>query len=244
MQKKRLDSMLVDKGLAKSRQRARSLIMAGHVRVNDVRVDKPGTPVTGTERIAILGGEHPYVSRGGIKLEAALRAFGVDVHGRVCMDVGASTGGFTDCLLHHGAEKVFAVDVGYGQLAWKLRQDPHVVVFERTNIRQLAREMITEPVDLAAIDVSFISLKIVVPVVVPFLHPTGGIMALIKPQFEAGKGRVGKGGVIRDPAQRSAIAKDLIDTFLHSGFRCSGAEPSPIRGPKGNQEYFVYLSPQ
>ncbi|CAB5105033.1 RNA binding methyltransferase FtsJ like [Olavius algarvensis associated proteobacterium Delta 3] len=241
MQKKRLDSTLVDQGLAKSRQRARSLIMAGLVLVDDVPVDKPGTPVTGSERITLRGEDHPYVSRGGVKLEKALEAFGVNVNGRVCLDVGASTGGFTDCLLRHGAQKVFAVDVGYGQIAWKLRQSPRVVVIERTNIRHMSREAITEPVDLATIDVSFISLKIVVPAVVPYLKPKAGIVALIKPQFEAGKGRVGKGGVVRDPVMRAEIVKDVIDTFTNRGFRCSNPEPSPIRGPKGNQEYLIHL---
>jgi len=159
----------------------------------------------------------------------------------VCLDVGASTGGFTDCLLHHGASRVFAVDVGYGQLAWKLRQDPRGVVIERTNIRHMARETITEPVDLVTIDVSFISLRLVVPAVVPHVKPTGGIVALVKPQFEAGKGRVGKGGVVRDPALREEIVRGVMETFIQNGFDCSEAEPSPIRGPKGNQEYFIYL---
>jgi len=233
--------MLVDKGLAKSRQRAHSLIMAGQVLVNDVPVDKPGTPVSGSAKITLRGEDHPYVSRGGIKLEAALNAFGLDVNGFVCMDVGASTGGFTDCLLRHGAHKVYAVDVGYGQIAWKLRQDSRVVIIERTNIRHMAPDMIPESIDLATIDVSFISLKIVVPVVIPYLKPAGRVVVLIKPQFEAGKGRVGKGGVVRDPAMRAEIVNDLADTFKGSGLRCSEAEPSPIRGPKGNQEYLMLL---
>jgi len=241
MPKQRLDSMLVDMGLANSRQRARSLIMAGQVLVNDVPVDKPGTPIPGSARITLRGEDHRYVSRGGIKLEAALNAFRLNVHGWVCMDVGASTGGFTDCLLHHGASKVYAIDVGYGQIAWKLRQDPRVVVVERTNIRHMAKETVPESMDLATIDVSFISLKIVVPVVVPYLKPAGGMVLLIKPQFEAGKGRVGKGGVVRDPALRDEIVRDLTDTFSNSGFHCSKALPSPIRGPKGNQEYLMWL---
>lgn len=240
--KERLDLQLIKMKLAASRQQARGLIMSGRVLVNGLLVEKAGAAVTDADKIRIKGGQATtYVSRGGHKLAAALEQLNVRVDGLICMDVGASTGGFTDCLLQHGAARVYAVDVGYGQLAWPLRQDPRVVVIERTNIRHMTRGRIAERVDLATVDVSFISLKIVIPAVMDFLKPPARIVALIKPQFEVGKGRVGKGGVVRDPDVRDTVVHDLIRHFTEMGFSCSSALPSPILGPKGNQEFLVYL---
>ncbi|MGD9018546.1 MAG: TlyA family RNA methyltransferase [Desulfobacterales bacterium] len=237
----RIDAALVEKGLAQSRDRAKRLVMSGRVLVNDIPVDKPGTQIAADAVLTIKGEEIPYVSRGGLKLEKALVIFGIDPNGMVCMDVGASTGGFTDCLLQRGAERVFAVDVGYGQLAWSLRQNPRVVLFERTNIRRMSPTDLPEPVDLAVIDVSFISLRIVVPVVQSFLKTNGTILALIKPQFEVGKGRVGKGGVVRDAALHDEVIRDLTSYFSSVGLDCREVIPSPIRGAKGNREFLIHL---
>lgn len=240
----RLDRFLVDKQLVDSRQQARGHIMAGHVLVNGQMTDKPGTMISEDADIRIKGEARPrFVSRGGLKLEGALTQLDInDVDGLVCMDVGASTGGFTDCLLQKGAAKVYAVDVGYGQLAWQLRQDPRVVVIERTNIRHMTKDRIPEPVDLVTVDVSFISLKIVIPTLLKFLKPQARILALIKPQFEVGKGRVGKGGVVSDPELRAATVDELKQFFSESGLVCGPVVPSPILGPKGNQEYVVLLN--
>jgi 23S rRNA (cytidine1920-2'-O)/16S rRNA (cytidine1409-2'-O)-methyltransferase len=237
----RIDAALVEKGLAQSRDRAKRLVMSGRVLVNDIPVDKPGTQVSADAVLTIKGEEIPYVSRGGLKLEKALVIFGIDPIGKVCMDVGASTGGFTDCLLQRGAERVFAVDVGYGQLAWMLRQNPRVVLFERTNIRNMSPADLPEPVDLAVIDVSFISLRIVVPVVQSFLKTNGTILALIKPQFEVGKGRVGKGGIVRDAALHDEVIRDLTSYFSSLGLDCREVIASPIRGAKGNREFLIHL---
>ncbi|UCF94869.1 MAG: TlyA family RNA methyltransferase, partial [Desulfobacterales bacterium] len=196
--KKRLDLVLVEKKLVPTRQRARAMIMSGKVLVNHCPADKPGTPVSANDRIELKGRDIPYVSRGGLKLEDALLRLSLTVADLICLDVGASTGGFTDCLLQHGARLVYAVDVGYGQLAWKLRQDSRVIVIERMNIRHMPIETVSQPVDLVTIDVSFISLKTVVPAILKFLKKNGRILALIKPQFEVGKDKVGKGGVVRD----------------------------------------------
>ncbi|MCP4692898.1 MAG: TlyA family RNA methyltransferase [Desulfobacterales bacterium] len=239
MKKKRIDQILVEKGFSESRQRAKALIMAGKVLVNDQLVDKPGAMVIETAPIIIKGKEIPYVSRGGLKLEKALSSFEVDPGGCICLDVGASTGGFTDCLLQCGASRVYAVDVGYGQLAWKLRQDPRVVVFERTNIRRMEPGAIPDPVDLITIDVSFISLKIVVPAVLKFARKEAVILPLIKPQFEVGKGKVGKGGVVRDPAQHEEVLRSLTVFFQEMGLNPSPPLPSPILGPKGNKEFLI-----
>jgi 23S rRNA (cytidine1920-2'-O)/16S rRNA (cytidine1409-2'-O)-methyltransferase len=239
--KKRIDTLLVEKNLCPSRQRAKALIMAGRVMVNHFPCDKPGTQFPEDSNITLKGDDLPYVSRGGLKLEAALKSNRIDCTGRICLDVGASTGGFTDCLLQHGAAQVFAVDVGYGQLAWSLRQDKRVVVIERTNIRRMDPALITRPVDLATIDTSFISLKIVVPSTLRFLKPGGIILALIKPQFEAGKGRVGKGGVVRDPALQAEIVDDLRLFFTRQSLLCGQVTPSPVLGPKGNQEFIILL---
>lgn len=239
--RQRLDVFLTEHGWAPSRQRARALIMAGSIRVNDQPVDKPGALVDDGDRIALTGADLPYVSRGGLKLEAALTGYRIDAAGRVCLDVGASTGGFTDCLLQRGASRVYAVDVGYGQMAWKLRQDPRVIVIERTNIRYMSPEAVPEPVDLVTIDAAFISLKIVVPAVLRFLKREGMILPLIKPQFEVGKGLVGKGGVVADPARHAQVIDDLGCFFSGLGLSCSAALPSPVLGPKGNREFFMLL---
>jgi 23S rRNA (cytidine1920-2'-O)/16S rRNA (cytidine1409-2'-O)-methyltransferase len=241
--RKRLDHRVVEAGLAESRGRARALIMAGRVRVDDRPVDKPGAPVAESAALTLAGEEAPYVSRGGLKLEAALREWDIPVAGARCLDVGASTGGFTDCLLRHGAAHVHAVDVGYGQLAWSLRTDDRVTPMERTNIRHLAPDALPHPVDLAAIDTSFISLRIVVPAILPFLSDSASILALIKPQFEVGKGKVGKGGVVRDPAQHEAVIAALTEFFDTLGWRRRGLIPSPILGPKGNREFIIRLLP-
>jgi 23S rRNA (cytidine1920-2'-O)/16S rRNA (cytidine1409-2'-O)-methyltransferase len=241
--KKRLDQLLVEKELMLSRQRARGIIMAGLVRVDGKKV-KPGHLVNPSASIDLIGPDHPYVSRGGIKLEAALREFAIDVMGLTILDVGASTGGFTDCLLQHGAKKVIAVDVGYGQLAWSLRIDPRVLVLERTNIRNLSTKEIGNNVDGAVIDTSFISLRIVVPATARLLKKDGFILPLIKPQFEAGKGMVGKGGIVRDKVLQKSIINDLIAFFKELGLAVYGTFESPIKGSKGNREFFIYLKYQ
>ena len=242
--KKRLDLLVVEKGIATSRQRARALIMAGKILVDTQRMDKPGVQVDIDARVVLKGDDLPYVSRGGMKLDGALKALKLDVADLVCLDVGASTGGFTDCLLQHGARKVYAVDVGYGQLAWPLRQDPRVVVIERTNIRHMKPDALPESVDLITIDASFISLKIVVPAAIKFLKPSGKILALIKPQFEAGKNRLGKGGVIRNERVRTDIIEELMDFFTRNGLDCGPVVPSPILGAKGNREFIILLALQ
>jgi 23S rRNA (cytidine1920-2'-O)/16S rRNA (cytidine1409-2'-O)-methyltransferase len=239
--RQRLDVLLTERGLTSSRERARALIMAGSVRVDGRVVDKPGAPVPANSAITVLAADLPYVSRGGLKLEGALSGFGLSVAGLTCLDVGASTGGFTDCLLQHGAARVTAVDVGYGQMAWRLRQDSRVHVVERTNIRYMPAELLTEAVDLVTVDTSFISLRIVVPAVLKFLKPAGCILPLVKPQFEVGKGEVGKGGVVSDPAQHARVLDELKHFFEGLDLECSAAIPSPIEGPKGNREFFFLL---
>ncbi len=235
--KKRLDVLLVEKGLAESREKAQALILAGKVLVNGELVYKPGTFIHPEAKIEVKEGI-PYVSRGGLKLEFAIKTFGIDLRGKVTIDVGASTGGFTDCLLQHGAAKVYAVDVGYGQLAWKLRQDPRVIVLERTNIRYL--DSLPEPVDLATIDVSFISLRLVLPPVLRLMKPEAEIIALVKPQFEAGREKVGKGGVVRDPMVHREVLENLVN-YAHSlGLVTLGLTTSPLLGPAGNVEFFAY----
>jgi len=240
--KVRLDVLLIEKRLVSSRQRGRALIMAGKVFVNDQQIDKPGVLIAKDDDIVLKGTDIPYVSRGGLKLEEALKSFKIIVEGIVCLDVGASTGGFTDCLLQHGASCIFAVDVGYGQLDWKLRQDPRVVIIERTNIRNMPADTLPQLVDLITIDVSFISLKIVIPSVIKFLKQDSRIIALIKPQFEVGKGKVGKGGVVRDSDLHNEVIKDLSEFFTKTGLKCEPVIPSPILGPKGNKEFFISLA--
>ena len=239
--RQRLDVLLVKRGLAKSRQHALARILAGEVLVDGERKTKAGSLVPANCAIRITGRDIPYVSRGGLKLEAAIRAFNVDATDLICLDVGASTGGFTDCLLKHGARHVTAIDVGYGQIHWKLRSDPRVRVIERTNIRYLDTGALPGPVELACVDVSFISLKIVVPVVSRFVKQHGHIICLIKPQFEVGKGLVGKGGVVRDPGLHEAVIQDLTATFHGINLRILGVIPSPILGPKGNQEFLMAI---
>lgn len=215
--------------------------MAGKVLVNHQPIEKPGTLIYSQDNIILKGEDVNYVSRGGLKLEKAIQVLKTDIAGFVCLDVGASAGGFTDCLLQHGASRVFAVDVGYGQLAWKLRQDPRVVVIERTNIRHMPADGLPQRVDLVTIDVSFISLKIVVPVVLKFMKKNAPILALIKPQFEVGKGLVGKGGVVRDPALHAKVIEDLSVFFSKTGLSKEFVIPSPILGPKGNKEFIISL---
>jgi 23S rRNA (cytidine1920-2'-O)/16S rRNA (cytidine1409-2'-O)-methyltransferase len=239
----RLDKLMVDQGLAASRQRAQAMIMAGSVLVDGQMMDKSGHLVSDHAQIILKGEILPYVSRGGLKLQKAITEFNISPNGWVCLDVGASTGGFTDCLLQHGASHVYAVDVGYGQLAWQLRQDKRVTAIERMNIRNMPQDMLPEQVDLVTIDVSFISLKIVVPAVLKFMKKTAEIIALIKPQFEVGKGKVGKGGVVRDPAQHESIIHELRDFFVENGFVCLSVIPSPILGPSGNREFLIHLHP-
>lgn len=241
--KKRLDVLLVERGLAETRAKAQAVIMSGLVYVADQKADKPGIAYEETVQIEVRSGGCPYVSRGGLKLEKALRDFGVDPTGFVCSDSGASTGGFTDCLLQQGAKKVFAIDVGYGQLDWKIRSDPRVVVMERTNVRYVTPEQLGEPLDLSVVDVSFISLRIVLPVIKTFLkEDSGQVLCLIKPQFEAGKEKVGKKGVVRD----LSVHKEVLDNFValtkEIGFKILGLTFSPVKGPEGNIEFLAHLS--
>lgn len=243
-QKQRLDLLLVSLGLAQTRSKAQAIIMAGEVYVDGQKVDKPGTMLEQEARIEVRGDACPYVSRGGLKLEKALRDFGVDVHGFVCSDSGASTGGFTDCLLQQGAAKVFAIDVGYGQLAWKIRNDPRVVTMERTNIRYLTPEQLGESLDLSVIDVSFISLRLVLPAISALLKPNGQVLCLIKPQFEAGKDKVGKKGVVRDPKTHEEVLQAFVETVDDLQFYLKNLTFSPVKGPEGNIEFLAHLSKQ
>jgi 23S rRNA (cytidine1920-2'-O)/16S rRNA (cytidine1409-2'-O)-methyltransferase len=242
MKKIRLDQLVFDLGLAESRERAKTSVMAGLVYVNGQKETKPGAAVDSEARIELRGDAVPYVSRGGLKLEKALRVFSVDPAGWVCVDCGASTGGFTDVLLKNGAEKVYAVDVGYGQLAWKLRSDPRVVCMERTNIRGVTPEQLGEPLDLSVVDVSFISLKLVLPVIHSLLKPDGQVLCLIKPQFEAGKEKVGKKGVVRDPEVHAEVLEHFVQTVGELGFCLKNLTFSPVKGPEGNIEFLGHLS--
>lgn len=237
-ERRRLDQALVDRGLVASRQRAQALVRAGLVRVGGAAADRPDQLVASDQAIELTGSTG-YVSRGGEKLAAGLRAFGINPAGRVALDVGASTGGFTEVLLQWGAARVIAVDVGYGQLAWRLRQDPRVIVLERVNIRHL--DQLPAAADLAVIDVSFISLRLVLPRVHQLLSSPAEVVALVKPQFEVGKGAVGKGGIVRDPDQHRRVLAELRAVALETGFEVGGEIPSPILGAKGNQEFLLYL---
>lgn len=240
--KKRLDVLLTERGQADNRTKAQAIIMSGLVYVNGQKADKPGVSYEETVDIEVRTGGCPYVSRGGLKLEKALRDFGVDPTGFVCSDSGASTGGFTDCLLQQGANKVFAIDVGYGQLDWKIRSDPRVVVMERTNVRYVTPEQLGEPLDLSVVDVSFISLKIVLPVIKTFLKPTGQVLCLIKPQFEAGKEKVGKKGVVRDPQTHKEVLDGFVALANELDFKILGLTFSPVKGPEGNIEFLGHLT--
>lgn len=239
--KERIDKLLVERQLAGSRERARALILAGRVIVDDQTVDKVGSQVFTTSEIRLRGEDIPYVSRGGLKLAEALNCFEIAIDGRVAIDVGASTGGFTDCLLQNGAVKVIAVDVGYGQLAWKLRDDDRVQNLERTNIRHLTVDQLDDLPDLAVIDASFISLEKVLPSTIALLKPCSDIIALIKPQFEVGKGQVGKGGVVRDPDQHLEVVAKIKLFSEQLGCRVVEVCDSPLLGPKGNKEFLIHL---
>ena len=241
MKKIRLDQRLFDLGLTESRERARTSIMAGLVYVNGQKADKPGMAVGEDAKVELRGEALPYVSRGGLKLEKALRVFPVSPKGCVCMDCGASTGGFTDVMLQNGAKKVYAVDVGYGQLAWSLRCDPRVVCLERTNIRYIDEETIPELIDFATADLSFISLRLVLGTVYARLKPHGNMICLVKPQFEAGRDKVGKKGVVRDSAVHRQVLEDFIAYSRQAGFGLRGMDFSPIRGPEGNIEYLAWI---
>lgn len=239
--KKRIDVLLFERGLAPSREKARTLIMAGSVYVNNQKFDKPGDTVSDDAEIEVRGSTLKYVSRGGLKLEKAMQLFPIDLNGKICMDIGASTGGFTDCMLQNGAQKVYSVDVGYGQLAWQLRQDPRVVNLERTNARYLTREQVPEEIDFFSVDVSFISLRIILPAVRPLLRDGGQAVCLIKPQFEAGREKVGKKGVVRDRAVHEEVVETICRFALENGYSVLGLTFSPVKGPEGNIEYLAYL---
>ena len=240
--KSRLDVLIVEKNFVKSRQRAKAVIMAGKVLVDDYPVDKPGTLIKNDAKIIVKIDDNPFVSRGGLKLEKALKSIPLSVKDLTCLDIGASTGGFTDCLLQNGATKVYAVDVGYGQFDWSLRQDPRVVVIERTNIRHMPYETINQKMDVIVADTSFISLKIVIPSAEKFMRNDTLVLALIKPQFEAGKKNIGKGGVVKDSNIRQEVIKNLKTFFKERGYAVNQIIPSPILGPKGNKEYIISLN--
>lgn len=239
LKKIRLDKLLFDKCLAESRERAKALILEGSVRVNGIVVDKVGSLVCPDDAVVVTK-KMPYVSRGGLKLEHAIEEFSVDLKDKTAMDVGASTGGFTDCLLQYGAKKIYAIDVGYGQFSYTLRKDDRIELFERTNIRHFDRGLISDEIDIAAVDVSFISLLKVLPKVLEFLSPRGEVIALIKPQFEVGRKDVGK-GVVKDEKKRLEVVNKLTAEAEKMGFAVKGVTPSPIKGPKGNVEYLMYL---
>lgn len=238
--KLRLDLLLVERGLVDTRERAQGLILSGSVLVDEKRIDKVGKRIPINAELRLLGKGIPYVSRGGLKLERAIEAFSINVRDKIVLDVGASTGGFTDCLLQKGAKKVYTVDVGYGQLAWKLRKDPRVVVMERQNIRTLSEKVFEEELDLATIDCSFISLKIVLPKVRSLVRETGEILALLKPQFEVGKGEVGKGGIVKDPGLHDKVIREIADLAQGLNLNLLRTVESPILGAKGNREFFLY----
>lgn len=241
MKKVRLDQLVFDLGLTESRERAKTTVMSGLVFVDGQRADKPGMQVSPDATVEVKGAALPYVSRGGFKLEKALKVFPISVAEKICVDCGASTGGFTDVLLKNGATKVYSVDVGYGQLAWCLRQDERVVNMERTNIRYISPEQIPEPIDIAVMDLSFISIKLVLPAVCTLLKDGAELVCLIKPQFEAGKDEVGKKGVVRDKAVHLSVIKSVLDFASTVGLTVMGLDYSPIKGPEGNREYLCYM---
>ncbi|MCC8122480.1 MAG: TlyA family RNA methyltransferase [Oscillospiraceae bacterium] len=242
MAKKRLDVLLCERGLCDTRQRAQAVIMSGQVYVNGQKSDKAGTMLSEELSIEVRGQGLRYVSRGGYKLEKAMEQFPISLAGKVCADIGASTGGFTDCMLQHGAQKVYAVDVGYGQFAWSLRQDSRVVCMERTNARYLTREQIPEPLDFFSVDVSFISLKLILPAMRALLRDKGTGVCLVKPQFEAGRDKVGKKGVVRDPAVHLAVLRGFLEHAAEADFSVQGMTYSPVKGPEGNIEYLGYIT--
>lgn len=240
--KKRLDIAVFEQGYAPSREKAKAVIMAGQVYVNNQKVDKAGFELKEDDVLEVRGNTLKYVSRGGLKLEKAMQCFPIDISGKICMDVGASTGGFTDCMLMNGASKVYSIDVGYGQLAWKLRCDDRVVNLERTNFRYVDETNITDKIDFASVDVSFISLKLIFPNLHKFLKPSGKAVCLIKPQFEAGKEKVGKKGVVRDVSVHLEVVNRVMQEAIDAGFSVLGLDYSPVKGPEGNIEYLMFLS--
>lgn len=241
VEKERLDVLLVQQGLASSRELAKAYIMAGNVYVDGQKEDKAGTKVAVTAQLAVKGSQMKYVSRGGYKLEKAMDVFGVRLDGRICLDIGASTGGFTDCMLQNGASKVYAIDVGYGQFAWKLRNDDRVICLEKTNVRYVTQEQVPDAADFASIDVSFISLTKVLPAVLGILSEQGQLVCLIKPQFEAGREKVGKKGVVRDSGVHREVIEMIVDYVRTQSLGILGLDFSPIKGPEGNIEYLIYL---
>ncbi len=239
--KLRLDVAVFERGFAETREKAKAMIMAGSVYVNGQKALKGGVNVKETDVIEVRGAVNPFVSRGGLKLDKAMKSFGLDLTDNICMDIGASTGGFTDCMLTNGAKKVYAIDVGYGQLAWKLRCDERVVNLERTNFRYVTREQVPDEVDFASVDVSFISLKLILPVMHTLLKNGGHSVCLIKPQFEAGKENIGKKGVVRDKSVHEDVVRNITSFAAENGFRVLGVDFSPIKGPEGNIEYLMYI---
>lgn len=240
-EKLRLDMAVYQQGLAESREKAKALIMAGQVYLNGQKELKGGATVKPDDKIEVRGSTNPFVSRGGLKLQKAAEKFDIDLSDCVCMDIGASTGGFTDCMLTHGAKKVYSIDVGYGQLAWKLRTDPRVVNMERTNFRYVTHEQVPEDVDFASVDVSFISLKIILPVMHTLLKSDGQAVCLIKPQFEAGRENVGKKGVVKDPSVHTQVVENITAFAVEAGFTVKNLDFSPIKGPEGNIEYLMHI---
>ncbi len=239
--KLRLDIAVFERGFAESREKAKAMIMAGSVYLNGQKQLKGGTPVTAEDKIEVRGSVNPYVSRGGLKLEKAMKSFNLSLNSCKCMDIGASTGGFTDCMLQNGAVKVYSIDVGYGQLAWKLRTDERVVNLERTNFRYVTREQVPDQIDFASVDVSFISLKKILPVMRELLKDNGKAVCLIKPQFEAGRENIGKKGVVRDKSVHENVVKEITDFAISVGFEVVGVDFSPIKGPEGNIEYLMLI---
>ncbi len=239
--KKRLDILVYEKGFAESREKAKAIIMAGQVYVDNQKADKCGAAYDENVKLEVRGNTLAYVSRGGLKLEKAIKSFDLDLKDKITMDIGASTGGFTDCMLQNGAKKVYSIDVGYGQLAWKLRTDERVVNLERTNMRKVTREQVPDPIDFFSVDVSFISLRLILPVARELMAEGAQAVCLIKPQFEAGREKVGKKGVVRDPSVHAEVVRNIFDFCLQNGFDVLGLDFSPIKGPEGNIEYLIYL---
>ena len=240
-QNERLDQAVFNRGFAESREKAKAFIMAGVVFVNNQKADKPGMTIKPEDELEVRANPLKYVSRGGLKLEKAMEVFNLRLDEMICADIGASTGGFTDCMLQNGAKKVYAIDVGYGQLAWKLRTDNRVVNLERTNFRYVTNKEIPDVLDFASVDVSFISLSIIIPALVPLLKEDGSAVCLIKPQFEAGKDKVGKKGVVRDPAVHKEVIEKIVDVMKSNGLSVIGLDFSPVKGPEGNIEYLIYV---
>ena len=237
----RLDVAVFEGGYAPSREKAKAIIMAGQVYVNNQKADKAGIMINPEDKLEVRGSSLKYVSRGGLKLEKAMQAFPIDLKGKICMDVGASTGGFTDCMLQNGAKKVYSIDVGYGQLAWKLRCDERVINLERTNFRYVTEEQVSDKIDFSSVDVSFISLKHILPVLFNLLSDNGAAVCLIKPQFEAGKEKVGKKGVVRELGVHLEVVESIISMCTDNGFSVKGLDYSPVKGPEGNIEYLIYI---